>query len=161
MNRNTSIPKSQTSDTLVTSVNVTGDTPHSALLTIQATSGLDPPSTQEGSGSLPPASTALDHQVIEVEIPPTVDTLFQGMLQEEGVSLSQEPRNTAPATSVPTSVEIGPVDADDRDVSSQSLSSSAFTPLVASHCTTQGQQFALQPPMSVLPQTGFRLPQPF
>ncbi len=95
---------------------------------------------------------------------PLLSTPFlQGVLQEEGLSLSQhaqEPRNTAPATSIPTSVEIGPVDAvNDRVIASQSSSSSAF-PFVASQCTTQGQQFALRPPMSVLPQTGFRLPLP-
>ncbi len=86
---------------------------------------------------MPPASTALNHQVIGVEIPPTVDTLLQSVFQEEGLSFSQEPRNTAPATSVPTSVEIWSVDAvNDWAVVSQSLSSSAITPQVTTQFTT-------------------------
>ncbi len=127
VNRKANIPKSQTSDTLVTSVNVSGDPPHSGSSTIQATSDQDPPSTQEGSRSLSTDSAPLDHQVVEVELPPTVDNLFQGVLPAEGLSFTQEPRNAAPATSIPTSVEIEPVDADnDQVVASQSSSSSAF-----------------------------------
>ncbi len=56
------------------------------------------------------------------------------MLQQEELSFSQEPRNTAPVSSIPTSVEVESVDAvNDRVVANQS-SSSAF-PFVAPQFT--------------------------
>lgn len=62
---------------------------------------------------LPTDSPALDRQVIEIGTPhpPTVGMLYQGVLPQERVSLSQEPRNTAPVLSVTISVVAGSVDA--------------------------------------------------
>ena len=98
---------------------------------------------------MPTESAPLDHQAIEVDPPPPYCRHpFQGVIHGEALSVTQELQNTAPATSIPTSVEIGPVDAvNDRVVVSKSPLSSVF-PFVASQYTTRGQQFVLRPPVS-------------
>ncbi len=46
----------------------------------------DPPSTQEGPGSLPSDLTTLDHQALVLDPLPTIDTIFPGVLHQEGES---------------------------------------------------------------------------